>query len=71
MFVMGLIIGIIIGAVGSIAAAFALVPKIYNTTVDEFTDVLNLTYEAGHDRESIIAMIKDDEIIDEVVLEEQ
>lgn len=70
MFVLGLIVGIILAMVLFYTVVYPLALKYYNVTADEANETLGMMFEAGHDRESSIIRVKDDEAIDEVVFYE-
>lgn len=71
MFLIGLIIGIVLGVVGYGAYAARIGAKAANMTLKEFWDCSMLMVEAGHNRESTMAVWHDGETIGVVELEER
>lgn len=66
MFVFGLIVGIILGAVLIVAVSVPLACKIYNASVEEMSDAFSLLERAGHNRECELLLVKDDVAIEVV-----
>lgn len=66
MFWIGMIVGIILGAVALLVAAGPLCCKIYNASIEEIYDGFNLVAEAGHNRECELILVKDDTTIEVV-----
>lgn len=71
MFWIGLIVGIIVGAVGYGLNAVRLGAKASNMSLEEFWDCASLIVEAGHNRESTVTAWHDGEMLDVVELEER
>ena len=69
MFVIGLIVGIILGGVAALPILYHVGLKVYNMTADEAVDVYNMIYDASWDRESKLILERDGEVDDEVVFE--
>ena len=69
MFVIGLIVGIILGAVAALPVLYHVGLKLYNMTTDEAVEVYNMIYDASWDRESKLVLERNGEVEDEVVLE--
>lgn len=71
MFWIGIIVGVILGAVGYGLNAIRIGAKAMNMTVEELFDCSKLMVEAGHNRESTIAVWHDGEVLETVDLEER
>lgn len=71
MFWIGIIVGIIIGAVGYGMNAVRIGAKAMNMTVSELWDCSSLLVEAGYNRESTVSVWHDGETIGVVELEEK
>ena len=56
MFWIGMIIGIIIGAVGYIAGSYLYTLKSMNMSWEEFLDYINIGIVAGNNRESVLTL---------------
>lgn len=71
MFVIGLIVGFVLGGVLITAGLVACSMKLYNLSWQEVEDTFGLLYEAGNNRESTLTLTKDGTIVDAVTLEEK
>ena len=70
MFWIGIIVGVIIGDVVSIAGVAMFALKATNMTIDEIAECGLLIQEAGNNREATLQVWHNGKIIDEVKLEE-
>ena len=70
MFCIGLIVGIIVGVIGTLFGWAWLACKITGISWDEGTEIGNLIIEAGQNRESTIMAYNDEVELGRVVLEE-
>ena len=71
MFWIGLIVGIIIGFVAFAIFGMLYALRFYNISWEEAMGFCGIMYEAGHNRESMILVTHDDEVLDALVLEEE
>lgn len=70
MFIIGMIVGIIIGAIAMYHGIVWFAQKITGMSIDEMEDCGNLMIEAGANRESAIVLYHDDTELNKVLLKE-
>ncbi len=71
MFWIGLIVGIIIGWIGSMVFHVLVGLRKANMNLVEFINFAGLAIDAGNNRESTITVTHNGEVLDELVLEEE
>lgn len=71
MFWIGLIVGIVIGAIAYLSYSTWQCTKQFNCSFWELSEMLWIVKDVGQNREAALACIKDDEIMSEYTLEEK
>ena len=71
MFIIGMIVGMIIGAIATSPGIVWFTQKITGMSIDEMEDCGNLMIEAGANRESAIVIYHDDAELNRVTLKEK
>lgn len=72
MFVVGLIVGIILGAAAYIGYGVYVVRKKWNLkSIDEMADTGNFLETAGNNRKCVATLWQDDELLNMIVFDEE